>query len=232
MVRILETHGATGEHAGHWCWQGSHGRVRFRFYGKPVETGGAAAEDTIVQELRHHGVAIARLRQRHSRRVVTARSGDCGIGDALVTGRSRLALLIATADCVPVVLFSEGQIAAVHAGWRGIRSGIVDATIAHWGLPLPEAAVIGPAIGPCCYEVAREVARDVSKAAGTSRVVVPGDPRPHIDLTGAVEQQLRSHGVRSVLKVDGCTRCDAERLWSYRRDGHPSGRNLAIVWME
>lgn len=224
--------GLSETRSGHWCRQGSRGPVRFRLYGKPLAIGShRATETTIVEDLRARGLEIARLRQSHSPRVLEARPGDCGAGDALVTSRANLALRIVTADCVPVLLLSDRRVAAIHAGWRGIRSDIVSATIAAWGDPPPEAAIIGPAIGPCCYEVSNDVAREVARASGSAEVVVAGEPRPHLDLALAVEHQLARESIQAVLRVGGCTRCEAERLWSYRREGQRAGRNLAFVWI-
>ena len=122
--------------------------------------------------------------------------------------------------------------AAVHAGWRGIAAGIVSETVAA----LPEApenvtAWIGPAIGPCCYEVGEEVAEQVAAAARRD-VVRPGPRgRPHLDLPGAVAAQLAAAGVSRVVVVSACTRCESESLWSFRRDGRGTGRNLSFIWL-
>ncbi|MEZ5332917.1 MAG: polyphenol oxidase family protein [Thermoanaerobaculia bacterium] len=172
------------------------------------------------------------LRQVHSGRILDARPGCSGEGDALLTRRSGLAVAIATADCVPVVLAGPRAVAVVHAGWRGIAAGIVPAAVlrlAEHGAV--EAAWIGPAIGPCCYEVGEDVADRVEAAAGpAARVAGRSGRKPHLDLVAAVEGQLRAAGVPSVESAGLCTRCRPD--WhSFRRDGAGAGRNWTLAWL-
>ncbi len=105
------------------------------------------------------GVAFRRQVHGSGVLVVTA-PGRHGEADALVTTTPGVGVGVATADCVPVVIEGAGFAAVVHAGWRGVVAGVVEATldrIASLGLTAEHAA-IGPAIGPCCYEVGPEVA--------------------------------------------------------------------------
>lgn len=167
----------------------------------------------------------------HGGAVVEARPGHSGSADALVSGRDDLALVVVTADCVPVLLGAGGRIAAVHAGWRGIVAGVVPAAISRLAAGAASVtAWVGPAIGVCCYEVGEEVAGQVVAAAGSSRCVHrAGGARPHLDLRSAVEAQLVAAGVAEVRHLDLCTRCHPEWLWSYRREGPRAGRNLAGI---
>ena len=184
-------------------------------------------------ELLPAGVARAWLHQVHSNRVVEAAPGACGEADALVTTRPGLAAIVATADCVPVLLASPAAIAAVHAGWRGVTAGVIAATVerlARHGGAREMAAWIGPAIGPCCYEVGPEVARRVAEAGGAECVREGPRGRPHADLALAVARQLAAAGVGRLVAVPWCTRCHPEWLWSHRRDGEAAGRNLALIW--
>jgi YfiH family protein len=133
---------------------------------------------------------------------------------------------VVTADCVPVLLAGPQGLAAVHAGWRGLVGGVIPATLERMGGA--ETAWIGPAIGPCCYEVGEEVAEQVAAVGGT---VLPGPAgRPHLDLAAAARHQLKAAGVGEVRSVASCTRCEAERLYSYRREGKGVGRNVAYIW--
>ena len=185
-------------------------------------------------------------RQIHSSRVLEARAGDCGEGDALVTVRAGLALSVVTADCVPLLLASSepgGPLAAVHAGWRGIAAEIVPRTLERLedALGTPGSSLvawIGPAIGPCCYEVGAEVAERVARVSAEDVVRRPpktgpgaGQGKPHLDLAGAVRSQLVAAGVADVRCADRCTRCNPTELWSYRREGEGAGRNYAFVWV-
>ena len=211
---------------GHRVWSDRLGRVELRFVGRgPGDRMAAAAAAGAPQEL-------AWSRQIHSARVLAAAPGHCGEGDALTTRRTGLALSVVTADCVPVLVAGDCEVASIHAGWRGIAAGIVGETLTRLASP-PErlTAWLGPAIGPCCYEVGDEVAARVA-AVSDPTVAVPGrGPRPHLDLHAAVASQLRRAGVEQVHRVPDCTHCSADSLWSYRREGPGAGRNLALIWM-
>lgn len=164
----------------------------------------------------------------------------CGEGDALVTDRPGLALSVITADCVPVLLEAGEQVAAVHAGWRGLVAGILGATadrLVAGGAPAAATwtAWIGPTIGACCYEVGDDVATQVAAASSPTVVSRPGalsdgDAKPHLDLVAAARHQLADLGVADVRAIAACTRCHPELLWSYRRHGRGAGRNHAFVW--
>jgi YfiH family protein len=227
------------ESAGHWCWQGTLGEARFAFYGKaaPTASGGApAGERDLEAELERAGIALARLRQIHSARVLeVGAAGLAGDGDALVTRAPGLALRVVTADCVPILLAAPDAIAAVHAGWRGLAEGVLSEAVRALGrVERPLRAIIGPAIGGCCYEVGREVAEPVARRAGSDKVIRERAHglRPHLDLALAARLELAAAGVEEIAIVPACTRCAAERLWSYRRDGKRAGRNVALIWRD
>ena len=212
--------------SGHPVWRAGHGPVEVRFVGRGPGDRAAAATAARTPP------AIAWSRQVHSARVLDAVAGSCGEGDALHTRRTGLALSVVTADCVPVLIAGEAEVASAHAGWRGIVAGVLPATLARLATPSHRlTAWLGPAIGPCCYEVGEEVAARVAETGG-AEVVRPGSgPRPHLDLHGAVEHQLRQAGVLDVRRVHACTRCCPEALWSYRREGPGGGRNLSFIWL-
>jgi copper oxidase (laccase) domain-containing protein len=125
---------------------------------------------------------------------------------------------VRTADCLPLVLASPGEgIAVVHAGWRGLAAGIVEAAVATFRKPEALAAVLGPAIGPCCFEVGAEVA---DRFPG-SVVRFEGAPRPHVDLPGNTRQRLGRAGLApgSIVDGPGCSRCHQHLLPSHRGSG-------------
>ncbi len=211
---------------GHPLWADRLGRVEVRFVGRgPGDRTAAAAAAATPPE-------IAWTHQVHSARVLAATAGPCGEGDGLTTNRADLALSVVTADCVPILLGGDTEIASIHAGWRGIAAGIAAAALARLDSPADRlTAWLGPAIGPCCYEVGDDVATEVA-AATTPAAAVPGPGlRPHLDLHLAVGSQLHRAGVERIHKVPDCTRCSPTTLWSYRRDGPGAGRNLAFIWM-
>ena len=153
--------------------------------------------------------------------------------DALVTDRGGRALVVQVADCVPLLLATpRGVVAAVHAGRKGVVAGVVDAalaTMADLGAPAADVtAVIGPAIGGCCYEVPAamrdEVGEDDPAAVATTTWGTPS-----LDLPAAVTQQLTSAGVAVVRHAGGCTRCDGTADWFSHRADPDAGRQIGVV---
>jgi hypothetical protein len=217
---------------GYWSWRATSGAVGVRFAGKPLSRGPDRREAAFLH-LSPGGVEPAWLRQVHSASVIDARPGDNGPGDALTTGLPGLGLAVVTADCVPVLLAAGSEIAAVHAGWRGLAGRIVPAAVERLWRRQRGAIIawIGPAIGPCCYEVGEDVAARVAGASAPEVIRDGTRGRPHLDLAAAARLQLRGLGVEDVRETGGCTRCD-ERLCSYRRDGPRAGRNVALIWRE
>ena len=174
------------------------------------------------------GGDVARLalnRQRHSATVNRAHAGRRGEpGDGLWTDEPRVPMLKLTADCVPVAVTARGRtaLAVLHAGWRGLLEGIVDAgQRARAGAAA--AACVGPSIGPCCYEVGPEVAEPFAERFG--RDVLRGR---NLDLWSATERALREAGVDSVERVDLCTACNSDLFFSHRRDRGITGRQGVV----
>jgi YfiH family protein len=166
------------------------------------------------------GVSYERLafnRQVHSPTVHRAEAGMRGApGDGLWTDERDLPLLAMSADCLPIaVAATDGtpRLAVLHAGWRGLAEGVVGAGVAALG-DGPKAAVIGPAIGPCCYEVGADVA-----ALYDTDLTRNG----RLDLWTAAERALRRAGVEQVERVDLCTHDHAQLFFSHRRDGLARG---------
>lgn len=166
--------------------------------------------------------------QVHSNLIVVADSkGMCGEGDALVTNRPELALAVRTADCYPILLADSRHraVAAVHAGWRGTRTYIIQKALEKMGAefgssPADVHAAIGPGIGGCCYEVGEEVARQFGF-----------DSRTHLDLVSENRKQLEAAGVapQNIEALGVCTFCDAERFYSYRREKEKAGRMTSYI---
>jgi YfiH family protein len=181
----------------------------------------------IVRASQVHGVRVVKVDVAPSAGT-TVDAGEC---DALVTTLSGVALVVQTADCVPVLLAGDGAIGAVHAGWRGAAAGVASAA-AEAFLPLagPRESVrawLGPSIGACCYEVGPEVASRF--AGGFARASKEG--KSLLDLPGVVEDQLVEAGIppENVTSHSGCTMCGGERFASYRRDGEKAGRMIALI---
>ena len=144
-----------------------------------------------------------------------------------------LAALLVFADCVPVVLAGEVDMAVVHGGWRGILGGIVQQAGRAMTGP-PGTAVIGPSIGPCCFAVGEEVARAFGARFGPEVIARPGGSvgAHRVDLWAAVTKALVEMGVKEgqVVNPRLCTACNTDFFYSYRREGPITGRQGCIAW--
>jgi copper oxidase (laccase) domain-containing protein len=134
-------------------------------------------------------------------------------------------MLALGADCVLMALArangDEPALAVLHVGWRGLIDGIVETATQTLGGRT--AAIVGPAIGPCCYEVGDEVAAPFRERFGAG-VVRNGK----LDLWTAAEQAARDAGATHVERVDMCTSCNEELFFSERRTGKPRGTHGVI----
>ncbi|HEV2813610.1 MAG TPA: polyphenol oxidase family protein [Solirubrobacteraceae bacterium] len=156
-------------------------------------------------------------RQVHGATVV--RDGDEVVeADAQIVTRAGVAPMALTADCLPVALAGPDAVGMVHAGWRGLAAGILEAASAGF-----TAAAIGPCARGCCYEVGDEV----REALGLESI---GGPAP-IDLPALARQRLRAAGVDEVHDSGLCTMCSEPTLFfSHRRDGGRTGRQAGVAW--
>lgn len=177
------------------------------------------------------------LRQVHGTRVVEAGSAESNpeadAAYARAPGRVCAAL---SADCLPLLLCDEQgtTVAAVHAGWRGLCSGVIEQALRAMERP-PQAllAYLGPAIGPAAYEVGAEL-RQAFVAADAESVAAfaPGKPgKFYADLYALARRRLARSGVARVYGGGYCTYTERERFYSYRRDG-ATGRMASLIWME
>jgi YfiH family protein len=146
--------------------------------------------------------------------------------DGLWTDEPGRAVMLLTADCLPVAIARANgtpAVAVLHVGWRGLLAGIAEAGVAALG-DGPLAAAIGPGIGPCCYEVGDEVAVPFRERFGDD--VLTGR---HLDLAEAAERALRAAGVATVERVGLCSSCEERLFFSHRRDRGRTGRQGIIA---
>ncbi|MEM7576280.1 MAG: polyphenol oxidase family protein [Planctomycetota bacterium] len=196
-----------------------------------------SAEDLrgVLADTRLDDRAIAMGRQVHGAGVTTPESRGrdrCDGHDAHVTTELRELVAVRTADCVPILLATtDGEaVAAVHAGWRGLEAGVIDAalkTLALLGNETSMVAAIGPCIGVAAYEVGEEVASRFEHG-----VVRRDDwPRPHLDLRALSLRQLLEGGLppERIDAANACTFAESERFGSYRRDGKGCAHQAAYI---
>jgi copper oxidase (laccase) domain-containing protein len=152
------------------------------------------------------------------------------VGDALVTAVPGAALAVFTADCAPVAITSrEGVVGLVHAGWRGLDAGVIDA--AAGAMRALGATRIDAALGPCiraeCYEFGAE---DLDRLAARWGPSVRGrttEGRPALDLPAAVRIALERCGARIIADAGACTACSDE--WFSHRARGDSGRQATLL---
>ena len=148
--------------------------------------------------------------------------------DGLWSDRPGQAMVLLTADCLPVALArANGRpgLAVLHVGWKGLLEGIVAAGAAALGGG-PLAAAVGPGIGPCCYEVGEEVAAPYRERFGED--VLRGS---NLDLPEATERALRAAGVGTVERNGRCTACEPGLFFSHRRDRGVTGRQGVVAYI-
>ena len=166
--------------------------------------------------------------------VKVSRAGHYPKVDGLVTNTSGLILTVLTADCLPLYLWDAKvkAIAVVHAGWRGSASEITKNAIArlvHRFGAQPENidALLGPCICADCYEIGPEVAAQFHP----DDLRTGPDHRIHLDLRAANRRQLMESGVAAehIIIDQQCTRCQNNRLCSYRAEGTDAGRMISAL---
>jgi len=211
-----------------------------------------AQDFKLVSLLQFHSDAIAHFE---------AAPTEPSRADASVTKIPGLLLAVQTADCVPILLVDPKNraVAAVHAGWRGTLTRIVEKAIGRMQMQFGSQsadllAAIGPAIGGCCYEVGTEVAAAFSGQFANAaeffdelrtgdepnplqwlNMMPPGHQPPPkkvlLDLRKANRSQLEAAGVpaANIFVSDLCTGCNRDLLFSYRKEGAESGRMMAVI---
>jgi len=188
-------------------------------------------------------LVFSRLNQVHGNAVQVVSRGNAETrprADGMVTRERGIILGIFSADCVPVLMIgARAQVAgALHAGWRGVLSGIASNGVTRMEeLGAPSGAIrvaLGPSIGPCCFEVDAELAaRFVREIPGSARHARDGKPgKAFLDLRGMVSDQLVAAGVPAdaIDNLGPCTRCANDRYFSRRAAaGTTTGLQMSFV---
>jgi YfiH family protein len=148
--------------------------------------------------------------------------------DGHATSTPGVAPLVLTADCLPIAVAGDRAVAMLHAGWRGLATGViargVDALRAL-GVDGGLEAAIGPGAGVCCYEVGEDVHAALRSPAQARRGA-------HADLKLIAAMQLAAAGVETVHDVGLCTICSQRGLFfSHRRDRGRTGRQAGVAWL-
>ena len=181
-----------------------------------------------------HGTGVLRFQAPPQAQGIDAEP----VADAAVTSVPGVVLAILTADCLPVVFTARagGEVAAAHAGWRGLADGMLENTLA--AMRTPASAVIawlGPAAGPAHYEIGADVREAfLAHSAAAEAAFTPTRPGHwRVDLYALARQRLQAAGMdpADIHGGDQCTIADPQRWFSHRRDRR-SGRIATLVWMD
>jgi hypothetical protein len=158
--------------------------------------------------------------------------------DASFTRQANVVCVTMTADCLPVLLCDRAGtvVSAVHAGWRGLCDGVIEAAVAKMAVtPSEILAWLGPAIGPNAFEVGHELRAQFMQHDGQAAMAF----KPHADkwlanLYVLAQQRLNAMGVSQIFGggIDQafCTYSDAQRFFSYRREA-VTGRMASLIWL-
>ncbi|MBA4501111.1 peptidoglycan editing factor PgeF [Marinobacterium marinum] len=177
------------------------------------------------------------LTQVHGVQVVEARAdGVVREADGCWTRTPGVVCAVMTADCLPVLFADERgeQVAAAHAGWRGLLNGVLEATLDTFHEPERVRVWLGPAIGPQAFEVGSEVrsafmARDAEAIAAFRPSPAHAD-RWLADLYRLATLRLQAAGVSMITGGEHCTYTEQDLFFSYRRDGR-TGRMASLIWI-
>lgn len=187
-----------------------------------TDAGFAAAK--LCQVVQVHGRTALPMQQPERRQ----READAMVSDA------ELVLGVLSADCVSILLADgRGRVGAAHAGWRGTAAGIAGSAVAELtalgARPAELRAVLGPSIGPCCFEVKDDVAAAFAAVCPDS--VQRRQGRIFVDLWRTNRALLLAAGLcaEHIDAAPPCTVCDGRRFFSYRRDGAGIGQHLAFI---
>ena len=179
------------------------------------------------------------LNQTHSITVVDAAKTTCVVdADASFANQKNVVCVVMTADCLPILLCDKAGtiVVAVHAGWRGLCDGALEASIyaACRAAQINASdlmAWFGPAIGPNAFEVGSDVrAQFIAKDAQAALAFKPHGSKYLGNLYQLATQRLNALGINQIYGGQHCTFTESEQFFSYRRDG-VTGRMATLIWL-
>ncbi|MBE2898307.1 peptidoglycan editing factor PgeF [Pasteurellaceae bacterium 20609_3] len=175
------------------------------------------------------------LNQTHTTEVARLPCEGTPNADAAYTNESGVVCAVLTADCLPVLFAAKSgrEVAAAHAGWRGLCNGVLENTVAQFASPAEEiVAYLGPAIGKSAFQVGEEVREAFIKADAQAASAFVNDENEQgkffADIYQLARQRLQKCGLREIRGGEFCTVNDA-RFFSYRR-ANPTGRMASFIY--
>lgn len=190
----------------------------------------------LADEIERDGKVIIAPKQVHGTKISfirdTAPPAEI-VADGTISEGRDYCLTVRTADCLPV-LFADAQtgvFGAIHVGWRGLVGGIVEnliLSLKNLDINLNRLYIsLGPAIGSCCYEVGAEIAVLFDNGFVTLR-----NDRYYLDIRGVLKEKLISLGFEHdrIHDVAECTHCNADKYYSFRRDGRAPIQMVSFIY--
>jgi YfiH family protein len=181
---------------------------------------------------------FAWLDQVHGQKIVTAAAGGQIVSaDGCDTSENKLACVVMTADCLPVLFcdLAGTKVSAVHAGWRGLAGGILQKAVQRFSEPSQVMAWLGPAISQTHFEVGHDVyeAFMANNVENHEAFVASEAPKKWLaDIYQLARIQLNLAGVDKIYGGQHCTYSEQKYFYSYRRDGLLSGRMASLIWRD
>lgn len=177
------------------------------------------------------------INQTHSAISIEAKPDNRHVeADASFTSQPNQVCVVLTADCLPILICNEQgtEVAAIHAGWRGLAYGVIASTLSKLNSPRSSLkAWLGPAISASNYEVGAEVRKAFLDAHPEADFAFLPSPNQRwlADLYALARLILVKEGIRSIDGGNFCTFAESERFYSYRRDGQLTGRMASLIWI-
>ncbi len=146
--------------------------------------------------------------------------------DGIFTDKKQIPIGVITADCMPIVLFDDNILSVIHAGWRGLLSGIIQNSLRNHNTDRLRAFIL-PSIRQCCYEVQKDFIKEhnIEKKYFSIR-----ENRIYLNLQKLAKNLLQEHRIKSIYEIPICTGC-CDKLYSYRK-GDFEERILTFAWFE
>lgn len=212
--------------------------VNLAFSNINIDMASKSDKENLCKELNMNFDNLTNNKQTHSDIVNIIKKEDIGKvkeGDALVTNLKKTPLLVFVADCVPVAIVDTKKeaVALCHAGWRGTYSKITQKSIENmeklYGTnPEDLVCVLGPSIGPCCYEVSKDLIEKFNTIITNrdEKFYIIKESKYYLDLWKVNELILTSCGVKkeNIVNLNICTSCNSDKFHSYRKHNQTAKR--------
>jgi len=193
------------------------------------------ANRDLLQQQFHLPHTVKWLQQIHSTQAIAADTIENGTkADALYTNKANTICAVLTADCLPILVCNKqgDKIAAIHAGWRGLASGIIQTTLEKLAEPADHLLLwFGPAIGARHYQVGQDFYDTfLSISPMMQQAFKQTSPTHwHADIYALAKLQCEQLGIKHIYGGEHCTFADSTHFYSHRRDG-TTGRMASLIW--